>query len=348
MKKLSYLIILIAVLSCKKDPSVVEPESGQYEGGLILLNEGLYQQNNASISFYSFSEAQVYQQVFYHENNRGLGDTANDLVFWDNGDSLFAIVAVDVSSQIEIIHAASMKSVTQIGLFDGANAREPRSLQVYGDKLFSCNFDGTVSVIDLNTKVEIANFQVGSNPDGCTAYGSKLYVSNSGGLNFPDYDSTISVVNMVTFTEMYKIPSRINCGPMIVDGEGEMYVLSRGNHSNIQPSLLRFNCQSDTLIDSISVNMSSWDYFGDQIYYYDTQLNGIYTYNTLTESSSSNALIDCSSYQTMFSISVTNAGIFTSDANGYVNSSNIRCYDLQGNFQYQFTAGLNTKKIEVN
>ena len=153
---------------------------------------------------------------------------------------------------------------------------------------------------------------------------------------------------MNTGTELYKIPSRINCGPMLMDNEGDLYVLSKGNYSNVGSAMLTYDCQADTLIDSVDVDITSWEFFDDNIYYYDSNLNGIYRYNTSSETFENSQLIDCSSYQTMYGIYVNHAGIFTSDANGYVNSATIRCYTLAGAYQYEFTAGLNAKKMILN
>jgi Domain of unknown function (DUF5074) len=347
MKKLLVILSVLIVVGCKKDPPIETP-NGKYEAGMIVLNEGLFQQNNASISFYSFAESKVYQQVFFAENNRGLGDTANDMDVWINGDSTYLIVAVDVSSQIEIINASTMQSVAQIPIFNGAIAREPREVIVFGDKAYSCNYDGTVTVIDLLNKAISNTIAVGSNPDGMDIAGNNLYVSNSGGLNFPVYDSTVSVIDLNSETELMKIPTRINCTAVLSDNQGDIYVISNGNYSNIQPAMLRIDTQSNTVTDSTLISITSWTFYNDWIYYYEENLQGIYRYDTQNESFENVQLIDCSSYQTMYGIYVNDSGIFTTDANGFVNSSTIRTYTLGGAFQYKYTAGLNANKLVFN
>ena len=89
------------------------------------------------------------------------------------------------------------------------------------------------------------------------------------------------------------------------------------------------------------------DYYNNNIYYYDQSEEGIFTLNTLDETFSSNMLIDCSAFQTFYNIQINseNQLIYLTDANGYVNSSTIRCYNFNGVYQYEFTSGLNTGKL---
>ncbi|MBD3636066.1 MAG: hypothetical protein HUJ25_01895 [Crocinitomicaceae bacterium] len=347
MKYLTLIVTVIALVSCKKDPPV-EPTPGKYEAGIIILNEGLFQQNNSSMTFYSFNEHQEYQQVFYKENNRGLGDTANDMVLYDSGDSTYLVVAVDVSSQIEIIDAASLKSVKQIPVFNGSIAREPRRLQIAGSNIYSCNYDGSVSVISMTTKSIINTITVGANPDGMALVGTNLYVTNSGGLNSPVYDTTISVIDLTTATVTTQIGTRINCAATLADNEGDLYVISNGNYTSVSPALLRIDTQTNLVVDSVAISIGSWAFYDDWIYYYDSDLQGVYRYHTLTETFENDKIIDCNGYQTMYKLFVNNSGIYTADANGYVNSSTIRCYNLAGGYQYEFTAGLNATKFIFN
>lgn len=346
MKNFGFILIVLLASACKKDEPL--PTPGKYDGGMIVLNEGLYQQNNASLSFYSFTENKVYQQVFLAENNRGLGDTANDLELYSIGDSSYIIVAVDVSSQLEIINVKTLKSSAQIPVFNGTIAREPRHVIVKDNRAYSCNYDGTISVVDLVSNAIVNTISVGSNPDGMAIYGNKLFVTNSGGLNFPQYDSTISVVDLVSETELIKIPSRMNCTAILADNEGDLYVISNGNYGSVAPAILRIDSQTYTIEDTIALSISSWYFHNDWIYYYDVVQQGIYRYHTLTEIFENTKLVDCASYQTMYGIYVNDSGIFTTDANGYVNSSTIRCYTLSGSFQYQFTAGLNATDLTFN
>lgn len=339
-------------VGCKKDDPPLPPEEleGAYENGLVILNEGLFQQNNASLSFYSFANQQTYTQAFVAANGRGLGDTANDFEKYTLNGVDYIIIAVDISSQLEIVEAATLKSVAQIPLFNGAQAREPRRIKVYNNKAFICNFDGTVVVIDLVNYSVVQTISVGANPDGLVTVGNKLFVSNSGGLNYPVYDSTITVINMDSYAVETNFIARINSSAMVVDVQDEIYLLSSGNYGSIPPALVRINSTTNSVLQTFDIPISAMTLIGDWIYYYDQNQKGIFRLNTTTEILENVMVIDCSTYETFFGIQfiADNSLIYCVDAKGYVNTAVIKAYDTSGNFQYQFTAELNPKNIIYN
>ena len=345
MRKIIPYTLILLFFSCKKNEPLPSPDA--YEDGILVLNEGLFQQNNASLSFYSVSDAQEFQQCFLAENERGLGDTANDFEKFSLNGKDFVIIAVDVSSQLEIVEALTLKSVVQIPVLNGSESREPRHVVVKDTKAYSSNFDGTVSVVNLLTNSIEKTISVGRNPDGMIIRGDALYVANSGGLDAPNYDSTVSVIDLNSETVVQTIDARINLGEMCADGQGELYVHSKGNYSDVNPAWVRIS-PSNEVLAIYERNFTAWTYSNDRIYYYDMDAEGIYRFNTITETFDSDQLIDCSSYDIPYSITVRNNYIYVSDANGYVNSSTIHCYDLNGNEQYQFTAGLNANEIIIN
>ena len=351
MKRLLiYTVLLIGlfVISCKKNPPLPPSTPERYENGVLALNEGLFEQNNASISFYDGTE--VYQQVFKSENNRGLGDTANDFETYEIGGLEYIIIAVDVSSQVEIIDRFSLKTVAQIPLFDGINAREPRRVLVDGVRAFVCNFDGTVAVIDLLTYEVIKLVHVGTNPDAMVLKDDKLYVANSGGLLFPVYDSTMSVINTNSLTVETTFETRINASEMVLDAAGEIYLVSQGDYEDVPNALVRINTETNTVIETIEMEISALTLVGNWLYYYNRDESGIFRMNTMTEEFDPEMKVNLTGYETFFGWHYDpNAELFYGvDAQGYVNSSTIHVYDMLGNEIDQFKGGLNTTDLIFN
>ncbi len=347
MKYYYIIAVLLVVIACKKKPEPpAVPE--KYETGIVVLNEGLFEQNNASLSFYDGETA--YNQVFKSENGRGLGDTANDFKTYSFGGKEYIIIAVDVSSQVEIIERKTMKSVAQIPFFDGINAREPRQIEVHGTRAYVCNFDGTVGVIDLITNSVVDLIEVGANPDGLAIVNDRLYVSNSGGLHYPVYDSTMSVINLASLMVEETFETRINCSQMIVDDQGEIYLVSRGNYGDVSPALLRIDPITNTVVETIEMSISSLAYDNNWMYYFNGEEDAIYRYNTLTETNEASPFMDVSSYDTFagFILDKTNERFFCLDANGYVNSSTVRAYNMSGEILFEFQAGLIANDLIFN
>ena len=311
------------------------------------MNEGLFQQNNATLSYYDLDSSKAKLNQFAIINGRGLGDTANDMIEYTYLGKSYIAIAVDVSSQIEIIDALTLKSIKQIPIFNGSASREPRSVVYHNTYLYSINFDGTVSKIDLSTQTVISQVNCGLNPENAEVIDDKMYVVNSGGLNYPIYDNTITVIDLSSFTVTSTIDTDINCSSILKDSQNELYTISRGDYSTIQPQLLRINPTTNSTIESFNLNLTSMTFFNDNIYYFDSSDQGIHIFDTNSETTSSSILIDCSSFETFYGLYINKLEqlIYLIDANGYTNSSIIRCYTITGTFKYEFTGGLNTGQL---
>ena len=342
-------IALFCLTACKKDPPK-PPTPDAYSNGVLVLNEGLFQQNNSSISWYSKGESKSFQQVFLTENERGLGDTANDFELYEINGKKYIIVAVDVSSQLEIIEAATLKSVAQIPVFDGTDAREPREIVVVGQVACVANFDGSVAIVDLVNNQITAYWEAGLNPDGIAHYGNDLFVVNSGGLNSPDYDSTLSVFDLETQSFKGNITTAINCSQVQITEEGQLYLLSRGNYSDVDPSLQRLDVTKEAIeVEQVfDLPISSFEIHNDWLYYHNTDLKAICRINLDGEDMpEAGAFIDVSEFETFYGIQIDplTGDIYCFDARGYVNSAIVKCYSKEGNFKYEFTAALNPAKL---
>ncbi len=348
MKRILFLAAILSIFSCKKNQPPVPEVPEKYDQGVLVLNEGLFNQNNATLSF--FDGETSYQDVFQSENNRGLGDVANDFEAYSIAGRDFVIMAIDLSSRIEIIDRYSLKSVAQIPLFDGTNAREPRRVLVKGFYAYVCNFDGTVAVIDLITYQVIKLIEVGANPDGMVLVNDNLYVSNSGGLQYPVYDSTLSVINTISNTVETSFKTRINCTEMVADGQGEIYLVSNGNYDDIEPALLRIDTETNAVLNEYSLDVSSLTILDDWLYFYNATAKQVQRMNTSTEELEASFTIDLSGFETFygFHIDPLTERIYCADANGYVNSSTINVFTLNGDKLFDFQAGLMANDLIFN
>ncbi|MDR1878124.1 MAG: YncE family protein, partial [Bacteroidales bacterium] len=185
------LIVCGLFFSCRKPPEEEDTEETVYN--VWVLNEGLWHMNNSSITAYNTFTGQKRNDIYAHaNNNRQLGDIANDMQRY--GSKVY--VALNMSSRLDILDAATGISLRQIPLTDNGSARQPRELACYDGKVYVCCFDGSVVKIDTTSLHIEATVKAGRNPDGICAVNNKLYVSNSGGLDNPNYDSTVSVFDL--------------------------------------------------------------------------------------------------------------------------------------------------------
>lgn len=238
MRFIKICFISILLTSCVKEPQPPEKgKQGPLGGKIVVLNEGLFQQNNASITLIDPETGEVTQNWFQLTYGQPLGDTGNDLVLY--GNKMYIII--NVSGTIEVIDITSGDYLGQILLQENQQSKQPRyGIGVQGNLWVSC-FDGTIAVIDT-TSLSVSNtIPVGRNPEGLVQNGNKVWVANSGGLDYPNYDTTVSVIDIATQTEVEKITVGPNSAQVASDDYGNTYVISRGNYGSIPSQLYVIN-----------------------------------------------------------------------------------------------------------
>ena len=345
--KLSIIFVLIlALISCKKDKP--EPVTiNEFNNGIVVLCEGLFQQNNSSISYIDKTNESVSNSVFNAVNDRYLGDTGNDLLRY--GNKIF--VAVNASSTIEILDANSLEVVSQVVMETSGVAKQPRFLEPHNGKVYISCFDGFVDVLDTITGSVLKRIPVGLNPDGIVQSNNRLYVSNSGGLNFPTMDSTVSVIDLNTDTELNKITVGLNPGDIEVSSNGNIYVVVRGDYGVVPSKLVKIDPitlqTTDHIIDVLEINPFGTDEF--LMTYENGNVVSIGVFNTMSEQLTNSDLINTANittvYETIFS--EHDQLIYVLDAMGFTNTGYVRAYDVSGNFVKDYHVGLNPTDIVV-
>ena len=347
MRLISFVFILILAVSCKK----VEPENStiaeNLDNGMIVLCEGLFQYNNASVSWVDFDNGSVSNNLFVSKTGRQLGDTGNDMKQY--GGKIY--IVVNVSSTIEVMDAATFKSIHQISMIAGGTAKQPRSLAFYNGKVYVTCYDGYVDVIDTTSLNITQRIPVGSNPDGLSVSNNKLYVANSGGLNFPVPDSTVSVIDLSTHTEIKKITVGMNPGGVITDSQGDVYAIIRGDYAGVPSRMVRINTQTDELAETFPFDASGMypmnDDFLLSFYNYSTNESSIGLFNPISETLISSNYINTAGITTLYGMkyNASKNTIFILDGMNYTNTGYVREYSTSGVELTNYHVGLNPSKI---
>lgn len=352
-----FLLFLNFFTSCddmKDMPTPVDlPATPGETGKMYVLSEGLFNMNNSTLALLNFDNRTINSDFFLFQNNRGLGDTANDMKAY--GSKLW--IVVNVSSQVEVVDLRTGISLRRIPFFNSTKtARQPRFITFYGNKAYVCSFDGTVSRIDTTSMEIEATTTVGRNPDGITATNGKLYVSNSGGLDIPNYDKTVSVVDLNTFSEIKKITIGPNPFKLDVDSQGDVYVTIRGNNLDIKGSLCRINSQKDQVVQTFSnLPVVNFTIKNDTAYLYNFNYSDnsywVKTFDCKTEQIiSDNFITDGTVLERPFGIFVhpTNGNVYLTDARNYTTKGDLLCFSRKGKLLYKVeNVGLNPNSVIV-
>lgn len=262
-----------------EDFAKIEVKDAYEVSGVYILNSGKMGNNNSNISFYNFLTTEFKTKVFESANGTSLGDTGQDMVVY--GSKMY--IAVYGSGVIYVTDKQG-KKLAAIESVKGDKKQQPRGLTSYEGKVYATLYDGYLAKIDT-TKLEIeSQVAVGRNPEYVRAANNKLYVANSGGLDYNTplgYDKTVSVVDVATFRETEQIPVVINPDKMAVDSEGDIYVISNGNYSNVPNTLQRIDATTHKVT---SVGNATWmSMNNDKLYIiysqYDANWNQVVSYH---------------------------------------------------------------------
>jgi len=294
-------LILAVVSSCREDFYII-PSQNQDTGvaptrgnilGMYVLNEGNMGSNKASIDFLDLDENKPtvhYLRNIYSERNpnvvKELGDVGNDIKIY--GSKLW--IVVNVSNKVEVATADSCKRITQI------NIPNCRYLAFKDGFAYVSSYVGPVKFdkdapLGMVYKVDTVDFKkkdsvvVGYQPEELCIVDNKLYVANSGGYRAPNYDHTLSEIDLATFKEIRKIKVGLNPHHCQVDHYGQIWVTSRGNYNDVPSRIYRLykgRNQLYEVMDSIDTPVSGLSIVGDSLYYYGSAWNNATATNNIS------------------------------------------------------------------
>ena len=363
-KTLLLLILLLALAACRTIEPITPSErtdvgSGDAGNiaGFFLLNEGNMGSNKCTLDYYDYASG-IYHKNIYAERNPGvvqeLGDVGNDLAIY--GSKLWAVV--NCSNLVEVMDVATARHIGQVSI---PNCR----YIVFKDRYaYVSSYAGPVEVdpncrlgyvakIDTTTLQVVDTCVVGYQPEEMVIAGGKLYVANSGGYRVPDYDHTVSVIDLASFKEINKIDVAPNLHRMELDAYGNIWVSSRGDYYDIQPMTFLISTQSDSVIDQLDLlACSDMTLCGDSLYVYSN------AWSYFTQTSDVNyAIVNVKTRQVVTRRFITDGTetqfqnpygiavnpntheIFVTDARDYITPGKVYCFSPEGRLKWSANTG---------
>lgn len=332
------------------DPDVSEKAAVALPGAYVL-SSGKNGSNNSSLTYYDFATKEVVPDLFMDANNRGLGDTANDMLIY--GSKIY--IAVYGSNVIEVtdLQGKSLKQITS----NSSDPLLPRSFTYNEGKVYVSLYDGYVARLDTASLAIEAKVQVGRNPEQMAIAHNLLYVANSGGLDYnteKGYDKTVSIIRLSSFTEKKKLDVVTNPVNMVRDNQGDIYLVSMGNYGDIPNTFQRIDTEAEEVKPVEVTNATEMASVGDKLYMiysqYDANWNqtiSYISYDAMNESViSTNFITDGTTIAKPYKLSADAATnyIFVTESD-YTNNGDIYAFDPSGKLQFKFESGLNPVKV---
>ena len=365
------LLCLAVLFACREIELVVPTEYELLPGvpidpdarpaGMYLLNEANMGSNKSSIDYVDFRNAYYVRNIYAERNPevvKELGDVGNDIQIY--GNKLYAVI--NCSHKVEVMDVRTCKRIGQVDIPNCRYIRFAKGKAYVSAYVGPVAIDpnaqlGAVYEVDTASLAVTRKVTVGYQPDELEVLGEYLYVTNSGGYRAPDYDSTVSVVEIYGMKQIQKIPVGINLHRIRKDCYGKLWVTSRGDYNTIPSRLYVLdrkdkNSKEMVVKDTLDIPCSEMYIQGDSLYFYSVEWNKQTDRNTV-----SYGIIDVRTDQLVtdhfitdgteqdivipYGICVhpTTGDVYVTDAKNYVSSGVLHCYDRHGKKKWSVRTG---------
>ncbi len=345
-----FLYVLISTSffsSCSDDENVADSLAGKYAQGYLIINEGVFGDNNASVAHISL-DGVVTQQIFQTVTGDSLGDNLQSISIL--GDEAYLMVSN--SNKIEVVDRGTFERKATI--FDTTNFKfaNPRYMATIGNgKAYVSTWGnfGSISpkilVLDTQTEQIITTIEASAGAEYVVFDDktNKVFIANT-------FGTTISVYS----TSNNTLESTIDVSPnspkdMVLDKNGNLWVTASPFGSSTG-ALYKINTSTNAIETTIPLNAGS-ERVGQQlaingqkdVLYYNFS-SGIYELPISATVQATTPLIQNNAYG--ISVEPSNGDIWVGIANFQATTGNeVLRYDSSGNLKNTFTASAGPNEV---
>lgn len=354
------------IVSCRNEEVLVDIETHvvttpEYTGidGFYLLNEGNMGNNKSTLDYFDYKEGTYYKNIYAERNPtvvKELGDVGNDLLIY--GEKMYAVI--NCSHKVEVMNA---NDATRIAKIDIPNCRYIVGNEGY---VYVSSYVGPVQIdptapkgavfkVDTLSMQVVGSVEVGYQPEEMTIVGNRLYVVNSGGYMPPNYDNTISVIDLDKFMlcDVIQLDKTANFHRLDHDSMGRLWLSSRGNYfGDMNSNLYVVDPKGKQIIKDMGIPVSDMWVDGNYAYIISAEWSYVTGKNTV-----SYAKIDMQSMEILdrniikdgsdanikipygIAVNPITKDFYVTDAKSYVVSGTLYCYGSDGVMKWKQTAG---------
>ena len=335
---------------------VTMPTAPERIEGFFLVNEGNMGSNKCTIDHFD-ARTGGYQRNIFPERNPGvvkeLGDVGNDIAIHD--DRLY--VVVNCSNLVEVMNVHTAEHIGSVTI------PNCRYIVFDGDRAYVSSYAGPVQIdpearpgkvveIDTRTLTITREVVVGYQPEEMVITGGRLYVVNSGGYRYPNYDRTISVVDLESFEVVNTIDVAINLHRMELDRFGRIYVSSRSDYYGTGSDIYVVDVATERVIGRLGLAASEMCIDDDRLYVISTEWS--YTsnsnevsyavYDTAEERIVSRSFITDGTEKQIalpygLAVNPETKEIYVCDATNYVTPGYLYCFTPGGELKWRVRTG---------
>jgi len=229
------LRIIIALLtitlfsSCVKDkpkPLPVVDVNLSPARKIYVINEGNFQNGNASVSLFDTGTNLVVEDYFFKQNNTALGDIAQSISKINNE---FYIV-VNNSNKIVVCNDSLKVVRTITGLTSPRFIQQVSAQKAYVSDLYA----NAISIIDLNSGTKTGSISCPGNTEQMVLLNNKVYVTNT-------EKNYLYIINTLTDAIIDSVTIGLNASSLVIDKNDKIWVLISGKFGSTDGMLSRID-----------------------------------------------------------------------------------------------------------
>ena len=333
LKNLIYLLIVfLFITSCSSDDETVPAPLGDYVNGILITNEGPFQNGTGTITYVSNDYTTIEQQVFNQVNSADLGSIVQSIGFNDE----VAYLVVNNSNKIEVVNRYSFESI--VSITDGL--MNPRYFISSGTNGYVTNwgdpFDNTddyIAVIDLLSQTITSTIPVAFGPEKLILINNVLYVAHQGGYGQNNILSVIDTSNntLASTIEVGDVPNSM----VVLDNN--LWVLCGGNPdytgNETNGKLLKIAVSNNSVVQVFDFLTSDHPKHlsadGSHLIY---NLNGVvYSKDEADISLPQESIIS----GTFYAMTTKDGKLYATDAGDFASNGTLKIVDLSTNSEIQ-------------
>ena len=328
--------------ACRGD-EIIYPTIGTHvtdeerEGGLYVLCEGNMGANKARLDYMNLHSGNYFANWYGAENPtqlKELGDVGNDIK--QHGARLYAVI--NCSHKVEVMDLRSR----HVGQVDIPNCRyvafkdDKMYVSAYVGSVADPDMLGSVFEVDTASLTITREVKVGHQPDELCILGNKLYVCNSGGYLINRYDSTLSVIDLSSFTQTHQITVGLNPTRVRIDEQKHLWVCCQGNYAERKPEIVVL--EDGYIVKRIPTPCSNISIHGNTAYVIDNEEHILRAFSTLDFTEQSQP-IDIKHFEHPYGLLATADALYVTDAKNYVSSGVLYSFSYDGHEHWRTLTG---------
>lgn len=341
--KLFYGVLFVSLmLSCTKE---TEEKATVYQKGVLILNEGNYNDFNASVSWFSPDSNEFENDVFYNVNGRPLGNVGQNIATHNN----LGFIVVNASSKLEIVDLENFQSTGTVEIF------QPRSFLPLNNSeglLTYRSYPGKVALVNTQAAMVTDSITVGNYPGKMLRHNDNVLVMNGEfGL-----DNSITVINAETLDSVTTVVVSDGTVEAVTDKNNNVWVLCSGKSiydivgetdaKLVQLDAIDYSVKKEFVLgiqgDYFNPTKMIIDKAGENIWYIEN--NGIYRHMVSAGELDEEPVIAGS----FSAIALTSEGkLYATVNNGYTSTGEFQVYTSEGNMEKSYETGVAPNHIAI-